>query len=72
MRPRPRPGRGRRRAARWALRAAGLLIVFAVGVALGQTFDDSSAPTGTNTSIRTLAPVTLSAETVTVTVTTAP
>ena len=64
--------RRRRPAARWLLRAAGLLIVFAVGIALGQTLDDSSAPSGTQTSVRTLAPVTLSAETVTVTVTTTP
>ena len=69
---RPRPRRGRRRASRWLLRAAGLLIVFAIGIALGQSLDDSSAPTGTQTSVRTLEPVTLSAETVTVTVTTAP
>jgi hypothetical protein len=54
------------------VRAALLLIVFGIGVALGQTLDDSSAPTGSQTSVRTLAPVTLSAETVTVTVTTAP
>jgi hypothetical protein len=70
MRPRPRRRRGG--AARWLLRAAFLLIVFGIGVALGQTLDDSSAPTGTQTSVRTLAPVTLSAETVTVTVTTTP
>jgi len=64
--------RRRRPVARWLLRAAGLLIVFAVGIALGQTLDDSSAPSGTQTSVRTLAPVTLSAETVTVTVSTTP
>jgi hypothetical protein len=49
-----------------------LLIVLAFGIALGQTLDDSSAPSGTQTSVRTLEPVTLSAETVTVTVTTTP
>jgi hypothetical protein len=48
------------------------VIVFAVGIAIGQTLDDSSAPSGTQTSVRTLAPVTLNAATVTVTVTTAP
>ncbi len=64
--------RRRRPVARWLLRAAGLLIVFAVGIAFGQTLDDSSAPSGTQTSVRTLAPVTLSAETVTVTVSTTP
>jgi hypothetical protein len=68
---RARPRRRRQRTV-WLLRAAGLLIVFIVGIAFGQTLDDSSAPSGTQTSVRTLAPVTLSAETVTVTVTTAP
>ena len=56
----------------WAVRVAALLIVFAIGVALGQAMDDASPPEGTNTSVRTLEPATLSAETVTVTVTTAP
>jgi len=54
----------------WALRAAGVLIVFAIGIALGQALDDSASPSGTETSIRTLVPATLSSETVTVTVTT--
>jgi hypothetical protein len=54
----------------WALRAAGLLVVFAIGIALGQALDDSSPPSGTETSVRTLVPATLSPETVTVTVTT--
>jgi hypothetical protein len=64
--------RRRRPVASWLLRAAVLVIVFAVGIAIGQTLDDSSAPSGTQTSVRTLAPVTLNAATVTVTVTTAP
>jgi hypothetical protein len=64
--------RRRRPVASWILRAAGLLIVFAIGIAIGQTLDDSSAPSGTETSVRTLAPGTLSAETVTVTVSTSP
>ena len=51
-----------------ALRAAAVIVVFAVGVAVGQALDDSSPPAGTNTSVRTLEPGTLSAETVTVTV----
>jgi hypothetical protein len=62
--------RRRRPLGAWALRAAGLLILFAVGVALGQALDDSSPPTDTSTSVRTLVPATLKAETVTVTVTT--
>jgi hypothetical protein len=69
---RPRPRRDRRRVGRWVLRAVALLVVFAVGVAIGQAMDDASPPEGTNTSIRTLEPATLSAETITVTVTTAP
>ena len=69
---RPRPRRRRRHVGRWLLRAAALLVVLAIGVLLGQTFDDSSAPSGTQTSVRTLEPATLSAETVTVTVTTTP
>jgi len=56
----------------WALRIAALLILFAIGVAVGQAMDDASPPSGTNTSVRTLEPATLSAETVTVTVTTTP
>ena len=68
------PARRRRRrpVSRWLLRAAGLLIVFAIGIAVGQTLDDSSAPAGTQTSVRTLAPETLTAATVTVTVATTP
>jgi hypothetical protein len=54
------------------LRAVALAIAFAVGIALGQALDDSSAPSGTETSVRTLEPGTQSVETVTVTVTTAP
>lgn len=69
---RPRPRRDRRRLGTWALRVAALLAVFAVGIAIGQAMDDAAPPAGTNTSIRTLEPGTLSAETVTVTVTTAP
>ena len=69
---RPRPRRRRRHVGRWLVRAAALLVVLAIGIALGQTFDDSSAPSGTQTSVRTLEPATLTAETVTVTVTTTP
>jgi hypothetical protein len=62
----------RRRLSTWALRSAAVLVVFAVGLALGQALDDSSPPAGTRTSVRTLVPGTLSAETITVTVVTAP
>jgi hypothetical protein len=54
------------------LRAAALAIVLVIGIALGQAFDDSSAPSGTETSVRTLEPGTQSVPTVTVTVTTTP
>jgi hypothetical protein len=52
----------------WALRVVVVLVVFAVGLALGQALDDSSPPAGTQTSVRTLVPGSLSPETVTVTV----
>jgi len=71
MRPRPQKARRRRLDNRW-VRSAALLVVFAAGVALGQALDDSSPPAGTRTSVRTLVPGTLSAETITVTVETAP
>ena len=58
---RPRPRRRRRHVGRWLLRAAALLVVLAIGVLLGQTFDDSSAQSGTQTSVRTLEPATLCA-----------
>jgi hypothetical protein len=69
---RQRERRRRRGPGWWALRAAALLAVFAVGLAIGQATDDSAPPSGTQTSVRTLEPVTLSAETVTVTITTSP
>jgi len=72
MRPRPQKDDRRRRLKTWALRSAAVLVVFAAGVALGQALDDSSPPAGTRTSVRTLVPATLDAETVTVTVETAP
>jgi hypothetical protein len=64
------PRRRRRRVGPWVLRAVALAIAFAVGIALGQALDDSSAPSGTETSVRTLEPGTQSVETATVTVTT--
>jgi hypothetical protein len=66
------PRRRRRRVGPWVLRAVALAIAFAVGIALGQALDDSSAPSGTETSVRTLEPGTQSIETVTVTVSTTP
>jgi hypothetical protein len=66
------PRRRRRRVGPWVLRAVALAIAFAVGIALGQALDDSSAPSGTETSVRTLEPGTQSVETATVTVTTGP
>lgn len=70
---RPPPQRERRRQlGLWAFRCAALLIVFAVGLALGQALDDSSPPGRTRTSERTLVPGTLKPETITVTVRTAP
>ena len=66
------PRKRRRRVGPWVLRAVALAIVLVVGVALGQAFDDSSPPSGTETSVRTLEPGTQSVPTVTVTVTTAP
>jgi hypothetical protein len=71
MRPRPLADR-RRHVGTWALRAAALLIVFAIGLAVGQALDDSSPPAGTRTSVRTLEPGTLIPETITVTVVTTP
>jgi hypothetical protein len=71
MRSRPQPDR-RRRLRTWAPRSAAALVLFAAGVALGQALDDSSPPAGTRTSVRTLVPATLKAETITITVETAP
>jgi hypothetical protein len=52
------------------LRVVALAVALAIGIALGQALDDGSAPSGTETSVRTLEPGTQSVETVTVTVTT--
>jgi hypothetical protein len=66
------PRRRRRRVGPWLLRALALAIVLLIGVALGQALDDSSAPPGTETLVRTLEPGTQSVPTITVTVTTSP
>jgi hypothetical protein len=36
---------------------AGLAVVFAVGIALGESLNDNSAPKGTQTIVRTLLPL---------------
>jgi hypothetical protein len=51
--------------------AAGLLLAFAVGIAVGEAIRDNSKPAGTQTLVRTLKPLPLAPaarETVTVTV----
>jgi hypothetical protein len=53
------------------LLAAGLLLVFAVGIAVGEASHDNPKPGGTQTLVRTLTPLPLAPaafETVTVTV----
>ena len=53
------------------LLAVGAIVVFAIGIALGQALDDASPPSGTQTLVRTLQPLPLAPaarETVTVTV----
>jgi hypothetical protein len=70
--PRLRRKRRRRAVVRWAVRIGAAVVIFAVGVALGQTLDDNPDPAKSpiTTSIRTLGPLPLSApSTVTVTVT---
>lgn len=54
-----------------ALVAAGLVVAFVVGVAVGESLDDGTKPGGTQTLVRTLKPLPLAPaarETVTVTV----
>ena len=70
--PSSRLQRRRRAVVRWAVRIGAAGVIFAVGVALGQTLDDNPDPANspTTTSIRTLGPLPLSSpSTVTVTVT---
>ncbi len=53
------------------LTGVSLVVVFAVGIAVGEALDDGSAPSGTQTLVRTLNPLPLAPaarETVTVTV----
>ena len=60
-----------RRALTWALLALVLVVVFGIGVALGEALHDNPRPGGTQTIVRTLNPLPLApaAET-TITVTT--
>jgi len=70
--PRLRRKRRRRVVVRWAIRVGAAAVIFAVGVALGESLDDNPDPSKspTTTSIRTLGPLPLSSPpTVTVTVT---
>jgi hypothetical protein len=56
---------------RWILLAALVLIVFALGIGLGEALNDNPQPGGTQTLIRTLDPLPLAPaarETVTITV----
>ncbi len=53
----------------WSLPLVGAVVVFALGVALGQALEENRGGGETQTSIRTLEPETLPAQTVTVTVT---
>jgi len=71
--PSPSRRRGRPRAVLWlALAAAGLLL-FVVGIAVGEALHDNPRPGGTRTFVRTLRPLRLApsvpAQTVTVTAT---
>jgi hypothetical protein len=71
-RPRRR-GRRRRRVRSWALVGIGLVLAFAVGIAVGESLHDNPKPGGTQTLVRTLEPLPLepaARSTVTVTVTT--
>jgi hypothetical protein len=65
------PGRTRRRRSRllvWGLPLLGAVVLFTLGVALGQALEENRGGGDTQTSIRTLKAETLPAQTVTVTV----
>ncbi|MBA2568210.1 MAG: hypothetical protein H0V11_02570 [Actinobacteria bacterium] len=55
---------------RWGAPIAGAILLFALGIALGQALEENRGGGETRTSIRTLEPETLPAQTATVTVTT--
>jgi hypothetical protein len=54
---------------RWGVPIVAAIVLFALGVALGQALEENRSGGETRTSIRTLKPETLPAQTVTVTVT---
>jgi hypothetical protein len=64
-----RARRRRRSLLPWIGSFVAAVVVFAVGVGLGQALEENPRTDETQTSIRTLAPETLPAQTVTVTVT---
>ena len=49
--------RQREQVARWAIRGAIALALFALGIALGQSLQDSPQPSGPFTQVRTLPPI---------------
>ena len=65
--------RRRTRTARWLLVAATGVVLFGVGVALGEALHDNPRPGGTRTFVRTLHPLSIppAVETKTVTITAA-
>lgn len=60
--------RRRKRAGRWIAATVLLVCVFAVGLALGEALHDNPKPGGERTTERTLRPLPLAPQTVTVTV----
>ena len=66
--------RRRPRTARWLLLAAAGIVLFGIGVALGEALHDNPRPGGTRTFVRTLHPLSIppAVETKTVTVTATP
>jgi ferric-dicitrate binding protein FerR (iron transport regulator) len=68
--PRPRRRRRRRPVLRALLVAATLGVIFALGVALGQSIATDQTLEGVTTQTRTIVPVAATRQTVTVTVTT--
>ena len=61
--------RRRRRLPSWVLILVGLIVVFLVGIAVGESLHDNPEPGGTQTIVRTLQPLTVAPTGTTVTVT---